>query len=89
MNQRKIQAIRFFLLCGTWLSSFCVHGQEPRPWRASDIYEAESFGAVVVAPAGKSAISIRNWIDSRSKMPRHALWFSWGDPLQSTALEAD
>ena len=89
MNQRKIQVIRVFLLCGMWLSSFCVHGQEPRPWRASDIYEAESFGAVVVAPAGKSAISIRNWIDSRSKMPRHALWFSWGDPLQSTALEAD
>ncbi len=89
MNQRKIQAICFFLLCGTWLPPFCVHGQEPRPWRASDLYEVESFGAVVVAPAGKSAISIRNWVDSRSRMPRYALWFSWGDPLQSTALEAD
>ena len=88
MNERKVQAVCCFLLCVALFPSLGARGQEPRPWRVSDLYQQESFGAVTVAPSGSSAISIRNWIDLQTKIPRHALWFSWGDPLQSMALEA-
>tara|TARA_Y100001968_G_scaffold304371_1_gene319323 strand:+ start:560 stop:2629 length:2070 start_codon:yes stop_codon:yes gene_type:complete len=89
MNERRFQTVCFFLLGNTLFSSFCARAQEPRPWRVNDLYQQESFGAVAVVPSGKSAISIRNWIDLQTEMPRHAIWFSWGDPLQSMALEAD
>ena len=87
MSQRKPSLIFYLLLCSTLLLPFSAAGAEPRPWRINDLYEAESFAPVAVSPASKSAVSVRNWIDAQTKMRRHSLWFSWGDPLQASALE--
>ena len=87
MSQQKTSLMIRLVLFSTVLLSFTVDGAEPRPWRISDLYEAESFAPVAVSSAKKSAVSVRNWIDPQTKMPRHSLWFSWGDPLQANALE--
>lgn len=60
MSQRKPSLIFHLLLSSALLLPFSAVGAEPRPWRISDLYEAESFAPVAVSPAGKSAVSVRN-----------------------------
>lgn len=88
MSQRKPPVTFHLLLLGTLLLPLTVSGEEPRPWTINDLYDTDNFGAVAVAPSEDFAVAVRNWIDPRTKMPRHSLWFSWGNPLQSRPLEA-
>jgi dipeptidyl aminopeptidase/acylaminoacyl peptidase len=69
-----------------WLPS--ATADEARPWEIDDVYRAESFSSVAVAPNGEFGVAVRNWIDPKTKLQRHSLWFSAGDPLRSQPMEA-
>ena len=62
---------------------------EARRWEIDDLYRAESFSSVAVAPDKSFGVAVRNWIDVETKLQRHSLWFSTGEPLQSKPIEAD
>ena len=53
MSQQKTSLMIRLVLFSTVLLSFTVDGAEPRPWRISDLYEAESFAPVAVSSAKK------------------------------------
>jgi dipeptidyl aminopeptidase/acylaminoacyl peptidase len=61
---------------------------EARRWEIDDLYRDESFGSVAVAPNETFGVAVRNWIDSKTKLQRHSLWFSAGDPLRSRPMES-
>ena len=88
MIQRKPPVTFYLFLFGTLLLPLAVCGADPRPWKINDLYDVDNFGAVAVAPSEDFAVVVRNWIDPRTKITRHSLWFSWGNPLQSSPLEA-
>ena len=67
--------------------SLSATAEEARPWEIDDLYHNESFSSVVVASNGKFGVSVRNWIDSKTKLRRHSLGFSEGDPLRPRPLE--
>ena len=67
--------------------SLSATAEEARPWEIDDLYHDESFSSVVVASNGKFGVSVRNWIDSKTKLRRHSLWFSEGDPLRPRPME--
>ena len=68
--------------------SLSATAEEARPWEIDDLYQDESFSSVVVGSNGKFGVSVRNWIDSKTKLRRHSLWFSEGDPLRSRPMES-
>ncbi len=88
MIQRKPPVTFYLFLFGRLLLPLAVCGADPRPWKINDLYDVDNFGAVAVAPSEDFAVVVRNWIDPRTKITRHSLWFSWGNPLQSSPLEA-
>ncbi len=62
-------------------------GQQPRRWQVDDLYQAESFHPVAVAPDETLGVAIHNWIDPQSKQEHHSLWRLTGTPPQARALE--
>jgi dipeptidyl aminopeptidase/acylaminoacyl peptidase len=62
--------------------------EEARPWEIDDLYRDESFGSVAVASDKSFGVAVRNWIDAETKLQRHSLWFSAGEPLGSRPMEA-
>jgi dipeptidyl aminopeptidase/acylaminoacyl peptidase len=75
-----------WFLCLSILRS--ATAEEARPWEIDDLYHDKSFSSVAVASNGKFGVAVRNWIDSKTKLRRHSLWFSEGDPLRSLPMEA-
>ncbi|MFP6764847.1 MAG: S9 family peptidase [Planctomycetaceae bacterium] len=86
---RPSQLSMFSVLAFVFLWGHNATGaDEPRPWEIDDLYRVESFGPVVVAPDKTIGVAVRNWIDTETKLQRHSLWFSAGNPLRSRPLEA-
>jgi dipeptidyl aminopeptidase/acylaminoacyl peptidase len=77
--------IAFVLLLGQLPAT----ADEARRWEIDDLYRDESFGSVAVGPDKTFGVAVRNWIDAETKLQRHSLWFSAGDPLRSRPMEVD
>jgi dipeptidyl aminopeptidase/acylaminoacyl peptidase len=84
----KPLSIYSLLILAALLAPPLATADETRPWEIGDLYRAESFSSVAVAPNGKFGVAVRNWIDSKTKLQRHSLWFSAGEPLRSRPMEA-
>ncbi len=69
------------------LAAVSAVAQEPRPWEVDDLFLSESYYPIAVSPDGKTGAVIHNWIDPGSKVQRHSLWRSAGEPLEAGAME--
>src|SRR5947209_5120840 len=62
--------------------AFSAHAQAPasakRPLALHDLYRFDGPRSLVVAPDGKSAAYIRQWIDTTTRQDRHSLWLVEG-----------
>ena len=83
--------IRFLtpLLVVTAFSVTSVFGQAKRVLTVDDLYRFDSPRELVVAPDGKSAVYIRNWIDTTSRLERNSLWRVASVGERPAALERD
>jgi len=83
--------IRFLtpLLLATALSVTTVSGQAKRVLTVDDLYRFDSPRDLVTAPDGKSAVYIRNWIDSTTKLERNSLWRVASVGEKPAAVERD
>lgn len=59
-----------------------------KPLTVDDLYRLESPQSLVLAPDGKSAVFVRQWIDPERKEERHALWLVEGSRERTRPLEA-
>lgn len=64
-------------------------GQAKRVLTAEDLYRFDSPRDLVMAPDGKSAVYIRNWIDASTKLERNSLWRVAGVGEKPVAIERD
>lgn len=83
----KQLALESLLVFAALLAAPCATAEEARRWEIDDLYRAESFASVAVAPDELFGVAVRSWVDSKTKFPRHSLWFCTGDPLRSRPME--
>ncbi len=58
-----------------------------RPLTVDDLYRLDGLGALTLAPNGKSAVCVRQWIDPQRKEERHSLWLVEGSRDKVRPLE--
>src|SRR5215207_5574005 len=54
-----------------------------------DLYRLDGPTTVVLAPGGKSAVYVRQWIDATAKRERNSLWLAEGEVTRARPLEAN
>src|SRR5262245_20356240 len=62
--------------------------QPKRVLAVDDLYLFDGPRDVVLSPDGKSAVFVRQWIDSKAKQERNSLWRVEGTKDKSAAMEA-
>ena len=62
-------------------------GIEKRPLAIDDLYRFDGPTQTAVAPDGRSAVYVRQWIDPKTKRERHSLWRVEGEDRKARPLE--
>ena len=83
----KLGLLAWAIASAAWGSSPSLAKDERTPLTIEDLYRIEGPQALRLAPDGRTAVFVRQWIDPETKRERNSLWMVDGDREKARPLE--